>query len=48
MTAKRLLILLALILEILAAAGFGEIGVGSIHVSLIAAGLAAYFLAEFI
>lgn len=48
MTAKRLLIFLAFILELLAAAGFGETGFGSIHVSLIAAGLAAYFLAEFL
>lgn len=48
MSGKRLLILLAVILEILAAAGFGEVGVGSIHVSLVAAGLAAYFLAEFL
>jgi len=48
MAGKRLLVLLALILELLAAAGFGEVGFGSIHVSLIAAGLAAYFLAEFL
>ncbi len=48
MTAKRLLILVAFIIELAAAAGLGDWGVGSIHVSLLAAGLAAYFLSEFI
>ncbi len=40
---KRILIIVALICEILAAAGLGEFGIGSIHLSLVAAGLAFYF-----
>ncbi len=48
MTAKRLLILLAFVVEFAAAAGVGDTGFGSIHVSVLAAGLAAYFLSEFI
>jgi hypothetical protein len=43
---KRLCLFAALVCEILAAAGFGEIGLGTIHLSLIAAGLAFYILAQ--
>lgn len=46
MTARKLLIFLAFLLEVAAAAGVSGGGIGTIHVSLVAAGLAAYFLAE--
>ncbi len=46
MTIKRLLIFVAFLLELAAAAGIGSEGFGTIHVSLIAAGLACFFFAE--
>ncbi len=48
MSAKRLLVLVAAILEALAAVGFAEFHLGSVTLSLIAAGLAVYFFAEFV
>ncbi len=48
MSAKRLLVFVAFVLELLAAVGFAELHLGTISVSLIAAGLAAYFFAEFV
>ena len=43
---NRILILVAFLCELLATAGIGEVGLGSIHFSLLAAGLAAYFLSQ--
>ncbi len=45
---KRLLVAIAAVCELAAAAGLEASGFGSIHVSLIAAGLFFYFVSELI